>query len=455
VWPDLNHTASAQNWTTTLLRSVSLWATIDAVSVGVRLSVTPGIGLSTVYSFITRDEEYQRLQVTLAALLRADGLDMGRADAPHTIEEISDDYISDDLVRLAIHPEILTASNGSKIYLDVRTQELLPQLVSDADLLSIPITYELVATPWHLSKDARRTVLRDLVHVQNQDSTPPAMQAEQQRFADRVKTGNFHLQQCLAFVNEADAKHFKQAAEARLNDSVYGRFDAAPVLSQLDPDTAHAFGNLVHPHVMYGWPDETHSEDLLFAYGKGDLDNCLSFSSLQHSGKLIAPITQDDPPLESAPILYPLGLGKSGGPQESESRDQTGPFLFTSYARHDSELVVPTVSELKGKGVGIWIDLDISAGTEWDSELERSIMTCSGLLAFISPRFANSRYCRREIKFADALGKPIIPIILEDAELTDGLGFLMTTLQVLRCEPDLLVDRIRQSIINLAPTEFR
>jgi hypothetical protein len=40
-----------------------------------------------------------------------------------------------------------------------------------------------------------------------------------------------------------------------------------------------------------------------------------------------------------------------------------------------------------------------------------------GVLQFISPSFVASRYCCREVRFADALNKPIIPAVLGQAEL--------------------------------------
>jgi hypothetical protein len=53
------------------------------------------------------------------------------------------------------------------------------------------------------------------------------------------------------------------------------------------------------------------------------------------------------------------------------------------------------------------------------------------VLLFISPSSISSKYVRREAKFADTLGKPIISVILEEANLSHGMRMLLTQYQML------------------------
>ena len=49
---------------------------------------------------------------------------------------------------------------------------------------------------------------------------------------------------------------------------------------------------------------------------------------------------------------------------------------------------------------------------------------------FVSHAAVRSKYVRREVKFADVLNKPIIPVRLEpDVELRDGMDMLLNQYQ--------------------------
>jgi hypothetical protein len=100
------------------------------------------------------------------------------------------------------------------------------------------------------------------------------------------------------------------------------------------------------------------------------------------------------------------------------------PFLFVSYARVDLERLKPVLDYLKASGVALWADNEIILGEEWDARLQQELVACSGVLAFVTREYVNSKYCRREIKFADTLNKPIFAACFPEAILADGLAFL-------------------------------
>jgi hypothetical protein len=53
------------------------------------------------------------------------------------------------------------------------------------------------------------------------------------------------------------------------------------------------------------------------------------------------------------------------------------------------------------------------------------------MIACVSPAYEESRYCRREIKFADLLGKPILPVAHRPYRWGPGLAFLFQERQIL------------------------
>jgi hypothetical protein len=56
---------------------------------------------------------------------------------------------------------------------------------------------------------------------------------------------------------------------------------------------------------------------------------------------------------------------------------------------------------------------------------------CILLVTFLSKKSVDSKWVRREIKFADLLNKPILAIRLEPAELKEGLGIVLNQYQMI------------------------
>jgi hypothetical protein len=104
---------------------------------------------------------------------------------------------------------------------------------------------------------------------------------------------------------------------------------------------------------------------------------------------------------------------------------------------------------LAANGLPIWYDRGIYGGEEWDEVLERKIQDAGLILVFLSPAAVDSKYCRREIKFADAINRPLLVVTLEPTALQHGLAFLLQAIQQISArdaEFELLLDR---SIRNL------
>ncbi|MGR7025562.1 TIR domain-containing protein [Geodermatophilus sp. URMC 62] len=88
--------------------------------------------------------------------------------------------------------------------------------------------------------------------------------------------------------------------------------------------------------------------------------------------------------------------------------------LFLSYSHLDAEIALRLAADLKNAGIPLWMDrLDgLSAGTVWRQAIEQAITTCSSMLALLSPSYVRSTYCTRELARADALGRPVLPLLL-------------------------------------------
>ena len=85
-------------------------------------------------------------------------------------------------------------------------------------------------------------------------------------------------------------------------------------------------------------------------------------------------------------------------------------YIFVSYARANSDRVIPIIEDLKKNGYNVWYDREISVGTEWPDFLENQILNCSCFLVFISKAAVDSINVRNEINFAITQNKNIFVI---------------------------------------------
>lgn len=105
------------------------------------------------------------------------------------------------------------------------------------------------------------------------------------------------------------------------------------------------------------------------------------------------------------------------------------PYAFVSYSHRDSNIVLPLVSDLYDKGLRVWFDEGIEAGSEWPDYLAEHLAKSSVVLAFVSQNFDESKYCRRELHYATRLNKPVICIYIDDAKFSYGLEMEIASIQ--------------------------
>jgi hypothetical protein len=87
--------------------------------------------------------------------------------------------------------------------------------------------------------------------------------------------------------------------------------------------------------------------------------------------------------------------------------------LFISYSREDQRAVQRIATNLNEIGVDVWRDQRLSRGQEWWDEILDSIRRADAVLLVLSEASLRSVTCARELAYAEALGKPILPIRIE------------------------------------------
>ncbi len=125
-----------------------------------------------------------------------------------------------------------------------------------------------------------------------------------------------------------------------------------------------------------------------------------------------------------------------------------GPYVFVSYKHQDIARIAPVLALLEKSGERIWSDEGLTGGVEWDEELENRIANCRLLVAFLSQAAIESKYCRREVKFADAIDRPILGVMIEEVELAHGLRMLMQQYQMLDVRSGSFPARLDEALAN-------
>jgi hypothetical protein len=87
--------------------------------------------------------------------------------------------------------------------------------------------------------------------------------------------------------------------------------------------------------------------------------------------------------------------------------------LFVSYARVNRAQVDQLVEHLGLLGCQTWIDSSLQGGQQWWEQILRKIADADVFFPVISRDSLNSMACQREFEWAEALGKPMLPVAVE------------------------------------------
>ncbi len=94
--------------------------------------------------------------------------------------------------------------------------------------------------------------------------------------------------------------------------------------------------------------------------------------------------------------------------------------VFISYSRRDFDFVTRIVQALEAEGFDTWFDKhDIPHGEDWEQEILRGIQGADAFLFLTSPHSVASEMCNKEIGYAVANGKRILPIFIANVEDKD------------------------------------
>ncbi|VFN00747.1 MAG: TIR domain-containing protein [Candidatus Kentron sp. G] len=92
--------------------------------------------------------------------------------------------------------------------------------------------------------------------------------------------------------------------------------------------------------------------------------------------------------------------------------------VFISHSYEDSPWVAEFASALKTSGVKAWSDAEILPGENWPKKIEEALRESSTLVMVLSQNNIQSRWMFFELGAAVADEKRIIPVLLDDMDVT-------------------------------------
>lgn len=106
-------------------------------------------------------------------------------------------------------------------------------------------------------------------------------------------------------------------------------------------------------------------------------------------------------------------------------------YIAVSYARADRRTALPIIEALADAGYRVWYDKGIKVGILFPNRIADRLHDCACVVTLVSRSSLASDWCMHEVNYALDLRKPILPVYLEDVELSRALQMRMGSVQAL------------------------
>ncbi|RUS76578.1 hypothetical protein EGW08_015656 [Elysia chlorotica] len=113
---------------------------------------------------------------------------------------------------------------------------------------------------------------------------------------------------------------------------------------------------------------------------------------------------------------------KNGGQPKTDTADldktaATSPDVFISYQWGKQKNIIQLYERLTGLGLTCWLDIkQMGGGDSLYDKIDRGVRGCRVVVSCVTQKYALSPNCRREVSLADALKKPLVPLLLESMQ---------------------------------------
>lgn len=150
-------------------------------------------------------------------------------------------------------------------------------------------------------------------------------------------------------------------------------------------------------------------------------------------------------------LIVLLNGGEWGMEQlKSPANSQYKYDIFMSYSRFDQEFATILSRDLSNVGCSIWMDINgIESGQEFARVIMDAIKESNTFLLLCSKNAYDSRFIIREMEYAIALQKRIIPIIIDDTPMPHRFLFRLSNINYLSIKHDDWKEKLIRDIRQL------
>ena len=90
--------------------------------------------------------------------------------------------------------------------------------------------------------------------------------------------------------------------------------------------------------------------------------------------------------------------------------------LFVSYSSQDRSTVDGLASALRKAQQQVWFDQELGGGDSWWAKILEQIRACDVFLVALSSNWLQSKPSQSELRYAQALNRPILPVRIGDID---------------------------------------
>lgn len=406
------------------------WAALGVLSASLRFSLGQAGETHTTVFMASPANRASELRLLFARFALLDGVAGARVETPSDAAEFERLREGWPAATVALDASLHTSA-GTRLLCRGVWPDLIAPIATRMAALGAEFTVQMNVTPTSPSARAQKSWAQPLVALDSQ-ATPAALRQHQHAEFSAARQAVFNVETFWGTSPEMTS-----ALIASLDQAIHQR---EPALRQ------------VGLHAVNSGAPEPVTEALHTLVLTGDDDQTAALAA-GYASQAEAALALSLPAIAASPRRpeTPSDNGGRFGVRWNDMPpviDRNG-FCFISYAHADADTVYRILRQLRGRDIPYWYDRGIAAGEQWDDELEARLSSCSAVVAFLSPRSVHSRYCRREIKYADILGKPILPVMLEATRLEGGMSFILSHIQYADAADPMLVDRLAASIDGL------
>ena len=99
------------------------------------------------------------------------------------------------------------------------------------------------------------------------------------------------------------------------------------------------------------------------------------------------------------------------------------PYIFMSYKHAKADRVYPIIACPQRRGMRVWYDMGIPAGSNWDKQLHQHIESCACVICFLSTAFLASKNCQGEMFDAKEVDWGPVIVYIENISLPGAMRF--------------------------------